>query len=104
MRTVLTALMLLALGGCATVDTSRSPLHPSTAIDAARFYSGTWYEIGRRPMKLTNGCVAGGTTYTRQGGNKVAGADQSTTPDQSGSEPSCAVATRRGSSPSRVTR
>ena len=23
-------------------------------------------------MKLTNGCVAGGTTYTRQGGNKVA--------------------------------
>lgn len=26
-------------------------------------YSGTWLEIGRRPMWLTDGCVAGYTTY-----------------------------------------
>lgn len=69
---LLPALLLVpALAGCATVDTSKSPLHPTTTIDAARFYTGTWYEIGRRPMKLTDGCVAGGTTYTPQGANKV---------------------------------
>jgi apolipoprotein D and lipocalin family protein len=28
-------------------------------------YSGTWLEIGRRPMWLTDGCVAGYSTYTR---------------------------------------
>jgi apolipoprotein D and lipocalin family protein len=27
-------------------------------------YSGTWLEIGRRPMWLTDGCVAGYTTYS----------------------------------------
>ena len=26
-------------------------------------YSGTWLEIGRTPMFLTNGCVAGYSTY-----------------------------------------
>lgn len=36
---------------------------PSRAVDLQRFYSGTWIEIGRRPMKLTDGCVAGATTY-----------------------------------------
>ncbi|GAC1418521.1 MAG: lipocalin family protein [Novosphingobium sp.] len=70
-RLALWAVPALVLAGCATVDTSKSPLHPATTIDAARFYTGTWYEIGRRPMKLTDGCVAGGTTYTPQGGTKV---------------------------------
>jgi apolipoprotein D and lipocalin family protein len=70
-RPVPALLAVLALAGCAAVDTSTSPLHPATKIDAARFYTGTWYEIGRRPMKLTDGCVAGGTTYTPQGGDKV---------------------------------
>lgn len=28
-------------------------------------YQGTWLEIGRRPMWLTNGCVAGYSTYKR---------------------------------------
>ncbi|MBC7491904.1 MAG: lipocalin family protein [Novosphingobium sp.] len=68
---VLVLVPALVLTGCATVDTSKSPLHPAATIDAARFYTGTWYEIGRRPMKLTDGCVAGGTTYTPQGGTKV---------------------------------
>ncbi len=71
MRALLIASSMLALAGCATMDTSNSPLHPATTIDAARFYTGTWYEIGRRPMSLTDGCVAGGTTYTPQGGEQV---------------------------------
>jgi len=30
-----------------------------------RHYSGTWLEIGRTPMFITDGCVAGYTTYKR---------------------------------------
>lgn len=71
MRALLAALSLFALAGCATTDQIASPLSPSTRIDAERFYTGTWYEIGRRPMKLTDGCVAGGTTYTALRGARV---------------------------------
>jgi apolipoprotein D and lipocalin family protein len=71
MRAPLIAASLIALAGCVSVDASASQLHPSVTIDAARFYSGTWYEIGRRPMKLTDGCVAGGTTYTPHGDGRV---------------------------------
>ena len=70
MRALLIASSLLILAGCAT-GAANSPLHPTTTIDASRFYTGTWYEIGRRPMSLTNGCVAGGTTYTPQGEGRV---------------------------------
>lgn len=44
---------------------------PVVSVDPAVFYTGTWYEIGRRPMSLTNGCVAGGTTYTPKGEGAV---------------------------------
>lgn len=64
MRAIMIIASLIALTGCASVDAVSSKLHPAVTIDPARFYSGTWYEIGRRPMKLTDGCVAGGTTYT----------------------------------------
>lgn len=67
----LALLASLALAGCTGADTSMSPLRPAVKIDPARFYTGTWYEIGRRPMKLTDGCVAGGTTYTPRGGVKI---------------------------------
>lgn len=67
---IVLAWSLLALAGCATTA-STSRLHVAPSIDAARFYAGTWYEIGRRPMSLTNGCVAGGTTYTLQDNAKV---------------------------------
>ncbi len=70
MRALIIASSLLALAGCVT-GAPVSALHPATGIDAARFYGGTWYEIGRRPMALTNGCVAGGTTYTPRGGDRV---------------------------------
>lgn len=71
MRPLILASSLLALAGCASTNASNSPLHPATKIDPALFYTGTWYEIGRRPMSLTDGCVAGGTTYTLQGGDRV---------------------------------
>lgn len=63
--------LALALAGCASVGRPASPVKTVASIDAARFYTGTWYEIGRRPMSLTDGCVAGGTTYTPQGGDRV---------------------------------
>ena len=37
---------------------------PAKPVDASKLFTGQWIEIGRRPMKLTDGCVAGGTRYT----------------------------------------
>lgn len=71
MRNALITTCLLVLAGCATMQASTSQLHVATHLDVARFYTGTWYEIGRRPMFLTNGCVAGGTTYTPQKGHLI---------------------------------
>jgi apolipoprotein D and lipocalin family protein len=43
-----------------------SPAQPqSRPLDAASHYSGVWLELGRTPMWITDGCVAGTTTYTR---------------------------------------
>ncbi len=73
MRALLIATSLFALlgcTGCASTNTTSS-LRPAAQIDPTRFYTGTWYEIGRRPMSLTDGCVAGGTTYLPQGHNRV---------------------------------
>jgi apolipoprotein D and lipocalin family protein len=36
---------------------------PAKPVDAASFYAGRWYEIGRTPMSFTDGCVAGYTDY-----------------------------------------
>jgi apolipoprotein D and lipocalin family protein len=44
---------------------------PTKGVDAKRFYSGVWREIGRRPMKLTDGCVAGATEYTLTAADRV---------------------------------
>jgi apolipoprotein D and lipocalin family protein len=45
---------------------------PRKPVDAARFYSGRWLEIARRPMWLTNHCVAGSTDYERSADGAVA--------------------------------
>ena len=37
---------------------------PTKPVDPARFFQGRWYEIGRKPQALTNGCVAGWTEYS----------------------------------------
>ncbi len=50
------------ISGCssmpAPVGAARTP-----AVVSSDHYTGTWLEIGRRPMAITNGCVAGFTTY-----------------------------------------
>ena len=59
---VLGAIALLA--GCASVpDSVGAAQNPATV--QMTHYGGTWLEIGRRPMAITNTCVAGYTTYRR---------------------------------------
>ena len=49
-----------------------SPAQPQTLpLDAASHYSGVWLELGRTPMWITDGCVAGSTTYTRVDDRRV---------------------------------
>ncbi len=59
---VLSTAALVAIAGCATPAFAQAP-QPTKRVDMARFYTGTWLEIGRRPMWLTDGCVAGSTSY-----------------------------------------
>jgi apolipoprotein D and lipocalin family protein len=63
---MLVGLSLLSLVGCASInaESSRGAPQPRAYVDAGRFYRGTWHEIARRPIPLTDGCVAGGTSYT----------------------------------------
>jgi len=63
---VIAALLSVGLSGCVTAppaSQARAP-QPAHPVDAQRLYSGTWLEIARLPMGLTDGCVAGTTTYT----------------------------------------
>ena len=56
------ATALLLLSACASVPSSAQA--PQTVAVPMSHYSGTWLEIARRPMWLTDGCVAGTTSYT----------------------------------------
>lgn len=63
---ILAAVAAASLGACATsipADQIRAP-QPVRPVDAERLYSGRWLEIARLPMRLTDGCVAGASTYT----------------------------------------
>lgn len=60
----------LLVGGAAMAAEVRAPA-PAKPVDLARFYSGSWAEIGRRPMKLTDGCVAGATEYAIQSPTRI---------------------------------
>jgi len=51
----------LLLSACVSIPTANLP---QTAAIPLSHYSGTWLEIARRPMWLTDGCVAGYTTYS----------------------------------------
>ncbi|WP_245442434.1 lipocalin family protein [Rhizobium chutanense] len=46
-----------------TWGTSQAHGEPMVVKVGPDHYQGTWLEIGRRPMSLTNGCVAGYSTY-----------------------------------------
>jgi apolipoprotein D and lipocalin family protein len=41
---------------------------PARPVDAAGFYAGRWYEIGRTPETFNKGCVAGYTDYQKKTG------------------------------------
>ncbi len=56
----------LALAGSALAAEAPKAPEPAHPVEAASFFDGRWYEIGRTPMKLTDGCVAGYTDYLRQ--------------------------------------
>ena len=66
---VVSAAVALALVGYAVAAAAR-PSAPPVATVPLGHYEGTWLEIARRPMALTNGCVAG---YTRYSPGKTAG-------------------------------
>ena len=62
-KRVLAAVTVALLGGGAVFAAETHAPAPAKPVDLTRFYSGSWVEIGRRPMKLTDGCVAGATEY-----------------------------------------
>ncbi len=55
---------LLSLSACASPEMAPLAPQPLRSVDAQRFFTGRWYEIGRTPMGITNGCVAGSTDYS----------------------------------------
>lgn len=56
---IIAGVAALAVAGQANANTPP----PTKAVDLNKFYTGSWVEIGRHPMKLTDGCVAGATEY-----------------------------------------
>jgi apolipoprotein D and lipocalin family protein len=60
-------LLIAALSATAVLAMNQKPAapEPAKAVDADKLFNGRWAEIGRTPMKLTDGCVAGATTYTK---------------------------------------
>lgn len=64
MKAITCRLFVLALGlGAAGAALAQD--RPARPIDAAKFYKGAWLEVARRPMWITEGCVAGVTSYAR---------------------------------------
>jgi apolipoprotein D and lipocalin family protein len=63
---VLAATLTATLSACVTAPSPsqyRAP-QPAKPVDAERLWSGRWLEIGRLPMSITDGCVAGASNYT----------------------------------------
>lgn len=66
---MLAAIAAVSLSGCVgspIMQAQKAP-EPLKRIDVPRFYAGTWREIARRPMTITEGCVAGATEYGPDG-------------------------------------
>jgi apolipoprotein D and lipocalin family protein len=66
-------LLIAALSATAVLAMTHKPAAhtPAKAVDADKLFNGRWAEIGRTPMKLTDGCVAGATTYTKVSATRV---------------------------------
>jgi apolipoprotein D and lipocalin family protein len=63
----LMAVLVLISGTAFAADVPKAP-EPAKPVEASSFYAGRWYEIGRTPMSLTDGCVAGYTDYQQKDG------------------------------------
>ena len=57
--------LLVTLTAGTAFAASKAP-EPLRLVDPGRLFAGTWLEIARRPMWITDGCVAGTTSYSRQ--------------------------------------
>lgn len=56
-------LLAISAGLSASAQDARRP------VDPARLFKGTWLEVARRPMWITNGCIAGTTSYAHASGS-----------------------------------
>lgn len=66
--TALFTVTVLCVSQTACADMSATTAvapQPAKAVDAAKFYNGVWHELARNPMKITDGCVAGITAFSR---------------------------------------
>jgi apolipoprotein D and lipocalin family protein len=61
------AILVLTTSIAFAADAPKAP-EPAKPVDAASFYAGRWYEIGRTPKSFNAGCVAGTTDYQTKGG------------------------------------
>jgi len=68
---LVTLLSAAVLSGCQSMPRTAGAPEPLKPIDAMRLYSGTWHEIARRPMAITDGCVAGATQYERDASGAI---------------------------------
>ncbi|HEX4026853.1 MAG TPA: lipocalin family protein [Rhizomicrobium sp.] len=59
--------LCLAAGMAFAADAPKAP-QPAKPVDAASFYAGRWYEIGRTPKSFNKDCVAGYTDYQTKSG------------------------------------
>jgi apolipoprotein D and lipocalin family protein len=57
----------LTTGIAFAADAPKAP-QPLKAVDAASFYAGRWYEIGRTPKSFNKDCVAGTTDFQNRDG------------------------------------
>ena len=78
----------LSVTGCASgmSDNAAKAPEPLKVIDPAKFYSGTWYEVARTPMKITDGCVAGTTEYFQRTDGQLIDRDACRTSTPAGPE------------------
>ena len=65
--TAAAAMAAFSLASAAQAASAPKAPEPVKPVDAASFFAGRWYEIGRTPMSLTDGCVAGYTDYLKKG-------------------------------------
>jgi len=71
----------LAAGVTLAADAPKAS-QPAKPVDAASFFAGRWYEIGRTPKSFNKDCVAGTTDFhNRDGGLYEQDACHDKTPD-----------------------